>query len=81
MSPILFFIIFFYLHRCRKNIFTNKFSSSGIIDILIAAWEGLKSYREITVNDKIQIITVFDVYWHLGASYNEDIMFLWWYTW
>ena len=30
MSPILFFIISFYLHRCGKNIFTNKFSSSGI---------------------------------------------------
>ena len=30
MSPILFFIIFFYLHRYGKNIFTNKFSSSGI---------------------------------------------------
>ena len=30
MSPILFFYNFFYLHRCGKNIFTNKFSSSGI---------------------------------------------------
>ena len=25
-----FFYNFFYLHRCGKNIFTNKFSSSGI---------------------------------------------------
>ena len=36
------FFIFFYLHRRGKNIFTNKFSSSGIYRYLIAAWEGLK---------------------------------------
>ena len=38
-----FFIIFFYLHKCGKNIFTNKFSSSGIYRYFNSSWEGLKS--------------------------------------
>ena len=42
MSPILFFIIFFICTGVRKIVLQINSAAVAFIDILIAAWEGLK---------------------------------------
>ena len=47
MSPILFFIIFFYLHNVGKIFLQINSAAVAFIDILIAAWEGLNAKTNI----------------------------------
>ena len=48
MSPILFFIIFFTCTGVGKIFLQINSAAVAFIDILIAAWEGLKVCAEVT---------------------------------
>ena len=44
--PDFIFYNFFYLHKCGKNIFTNKFSNSGIYRHFNSSVRRVKVYEE-----------------------------------